>query len=174
MSDSCKSLYKLMLSLSLPFTVLVIMPFLILCATHGLRLGAGIGTYGDTVIASFGFLIFIAGIFLLCWTIKLFFTTGKGTLAPWSPPEKLVIEGPYRHTRNPMISAVVITLIGEAVISGSIWIFIMGLTFFIVNHFYFIYFEEPCLLIRFGEAYARYKQNVPRWLPRLKAWDINS
>jgi protein-S-isoprenylcysteine O-methyltransferase Ste14 len=69
-----------------------------------------------------------------------------------------------------MISGVLMTLLGESVVFGSIGIFIWFLLFFIVNHIYFIYSEEPGLERRFGQEYLVYKKNVPRWIPRLKPW----
>jgi Phospholipid methyltransferase len=52
-------------------------------------------------------------------TIRLFARAGQGTLAPWDPTRRLVIQGPYRYLRNPMISGVLAVLIGEAVLLGS-------------------------------------------------------
>ena len=44
--------------------------------------------------------------------MRLLSRIGKGTLADWDPTSKLVVEGPYRHLRNPMISAVATLLVG--------------------------------------------------------------
>ena len=46
--------------------------------------------------------VFIAlGLVLMVATIRLFVKFGKGTLAPWNPPQRLVVRGVYRHVRNP-------------------------------------------------------------------------
>jgi protein-S-isoprenylcysteine O-methyltransferase Ste14 len=62
-----------------------------------------------------GVLIFL-GLGLMIATIRLFMRVGKGTLAPWNPTQRLVVQGVYRHVRNPMISGVFFTLLGEAVL----------------------------------------------------------
>jgi protein-S-isoprenylcysteine O-methyltransferase Ste14 len=45
------------------------------------------------------------------------------------------------------------------------------IVFLLINHIYFVLVEEPGLAKRFGEEYEIYKQNVPRWLPRLTPWE---
>lgn len=59
------------------------------------------------------------GLVIMISTIFQFAENGKGTLAPWNPPQKLVVNGLYRYTRNPMISGVVFILFGEVIILGS-------------------------------------------------------
>ena len=110
------------------------------------------------------------GLYYLFMTIWLFINIGKGTLAPWSPTKKLVVIGPYRHVRNPMIASVIIILLGQSIAFGSAWIFVWFLLFFGTNHIYFVNFEEPGLEKRFGGEYLTYKKNVPRWIPRLRPW----
>ena len=61
----------------------------------------------------------MAGFALWVWTVRLFARIGRGTLAPWDPTERLVVEGPYAHVRNPMITGVLAVLLGEALIFGS-------------------------------------------------------
>ncbi len=56
-------------------------------------------------------------------TIRLFVTVGKGTLAPWEPTQRLVVQGIYRHVRNPMISGVILVLLGESVLTASLPLF---------------------------------------------------
>ena len=91
---------------------------------------------------------------------------GRGTLAPWDPTRQLVAAGPYRHVRNPMISAVLAVLIGEALVFASASLGLYAAIFFAINWLYFVLHEEPGLERRFGESYRRYKRAVPRWLPR--------
>ena len=158
-----------MKSFILPFTVLLIIPAVILWAT-GFRIGWGLGLPWDAVIVLAGALLMGSGLYYLSITIWLFINIGRGTLAPWSPTSKLVVIGPYRHVRNPMISGVLMTLLGESIVFGSLGIFICFLLFFIINHIYFIYSEEPGLARRFGNEYLSYKRNVPRWIPRLRPW----
>ena len=118
-----------------------------------------------------GILLVLAGLWLLTGTIRLFATVGKGTLAPWDPTQKLVVAGPYRYVRNPMITGVLTILLGQAFVMGSVALASLALFFLAVNHVYFILSEEPGLVRRFGEDYRRYAQHVPRWLPRLGPWE---
>jgi protein-S-isoprenylcysteine O-methyltransferase Ste14 len=117
-----------------------------------------------------GVLLFSLGLVFAIWTCRLFVTVGQGTPAPWDPPNKLVVHGPYRHVRNPMITSVLLMLAGEAVFLQS-WV-LAGwlLVFFLANAIYFPLSEEKALERRFGDQYRVYKANVPRWLPRLRPW----
>lgn len=104
----------------------------------------------------------------------LFWQHGNGTPAPWDPPQNLIIRGPYRHVRNPMISGVVFLLIAEALCFRSTPIGVWAAVFFLGNSIYFPMVEEKGLEKRFGDTYLRYKANVPRWIPRLRAWTGDS
>ena len=119
-----------------------------------------------------GAVIFLAGFALFAWCVSLFARIGKGTLAPWDPTQNLVVRGPYRHVRNPMITAVVVMLIGHALFHGSRVLAIWTATFVLLNFAFFIVFEEPDLERRFGEDYRRYKTAVPRWIPRRTPWNV--
>lgn len=117
-----------------------------------------------------GVLLVGFGLFLMVSTIRLFATVGRGTLAPWNPTKKLVVQGVYRHVRNPMISGVFFVLLGEAVSFASLPLVGWVAFFVVVNMIYMPLVEEPGLVKRFGEDYEQYRRNVPRWLPRLRAW----
>lgn len=148
----------------LPFNALVTIPCLILYFSgYDLRL--------NTVpLVVLGAASGIAGLGLAGWTMCLFEKVGKGTAAPWGPPKKLVVRGPYRHVRNPMITSVLIMLLAEYLILNAPVILIWLAVFFAVNTVYFPLFEERDLEKRFGEDYLEYKRNVPRWIPRLTGW----
>nr|WP_235788570.1 isoprenylcysteine carboxylmethyltransferase family protein [Salipaludibacillus sp. CUR1] len=123
------------------------------------------------LVFSAGFLVLIAGILLVIVTVFQFAKKGNGTLAPWNPPNKLVVSGPYQYSRNPMISGVVLILLGEVLIFGSWPLVLWFVSFTVVNYSYFIFGEEPHLHKKFGEDYAEYKRNVPRMVPRRTPWN---
>lgn len=111
------------------------------------------------------------GATLCVWAVKHFIRYGEGTPAPWDPPKKLVIGGPYRHSRNPMITGALLLLLAEALFLRSWFIAAWMLLFFAGNVIYFPLVEEKGLEKRFGEEYRKYKSRVPRWIPRLKPWE---
>ena len=152
----------------LPFVVVVLVPRTLL-ARDALRL-----TVSSVALLVFGrvagALLFAAGFSLFVWCVVLFARVGHGTLAPWDPTQRLVVVGPYRHVRNPMISAVCTMLAGETLFFHSARIGAWLLLFAAINHAYFLLLEEPGLVARFGEEYERYRAAVPRWLPRRVGW----
>ena len=155
------SLARRSLAAILPITVLLIIPFSIEKQWH----------IASSTTSLLGIPLIIAGLTFLFATASMFSSVGKGTLAPWSPTQKLVIQGPYAHTRNPMISGVLTVLLGESILFASIPIALWFILFFLINNVYFSFFEEPGLLKRFGEEYSEYRKHVPRWIPRLTPWN---
>jgi protein-S-isoprenylcysteine O-methyltransferase Ste14 len=152
----------------LPFVVVVIVPRSLLVRD---ALDAVVPT-GALLIGGrvAGAVIFAAGLALFTWCVLLFARVGRGTLAPWDPTKRLVVVGPYRHVRNPMITGVCTMLAGEALFFHSARIGYWLLLFLAINQVYFLLLEEPLLLARFGDEYARYRAAVPRWVPRRRGW----
>lgn len=156
--------------LLLPGVVLGVVPAALLWFSGGPRWVWGLegGPHGIALGAAV--LLGVYGLWMAARTMGLFWRVGRGTPAPWDPPEALVVEGPYRYVRNPMMSAVFALLGTETLVFGS-WAVGAWMAFFIVgNAIYLPLFEEPGLEQRFGEAYREYRRNVPRWIPRLRPW----
>jgi protein-S-isoprenylcysteine O-methyltransferase Ste14 len=108
-----------------------------------------------------------AGLVLVVWSNYHFWTRGRGTLAPWDPPRRFVVSGPYRFVRNPMISGVILLLLAEACgLRSTPHVEWAGL-FTLINAVYIPALEEPTLRARFGDAYERYTRTVRRFVPRL-------
>ena len=102
--------------------------------------------------------------------------TGRGTPAPVAPPQKLVVVGFYRYVRNPMYLGFFIGWIGLWVVFGHaslIAIACASAVLLAVGLFVRLY-EEPTLRRMFGAEYEEYCRNVPRWLPRIRAWNRKS
>jgi protein-S-isoprenylcysteine O-methyltransferase Ste14 len=158
--------------LLLPGMVLLVIPGTILCRGGFDTLGLWRSVPSSKVILPIiGIICVGVGLVLMVATIRLFGTVGRGTLAPWDPPQHLVVRGVYRHVRNPMISGVLFVLLGESVLTASMPLFRWFLIFAVINAIYIPLLEEPMLVNRFGEDYQVYKRNVPRWVPRLRPWE---
>ena len=106
----------------------------------------------------------------LLWCVRDFYVIGKGTLAPWSPPKRLVVVGLYRFARNPMYLSVLTLVTGIAAWRGSPSTFAYALVLALVFHLRVLLNEEPFLARTFPEEWVAYARAVPRWLPRLSAW----
>lgn len=115
-----------------------------------------------------GFVLFFGGLAAIGSAVKIMAESGKKTAALWDDPVVLISSGLYGYIRNPMIGGALLVLLGEAAIFGSLPILVWAFLFFILNDLYFRFVEEPVLEKKFGQKYAEYKNNVPKWLPRIK------
>lgn len=126
----------------LPGTVLLVIPVLILHYTMGSSVSETIVPAGSprfllAVIAS------VPGLVLGGWTMLLFIRFGDGTAAPWDPPQNLVVRGPYRHVRNPMISGVLFLLIAESLLFESLGLLTWTMGFSSATPFTFHWSKNP-------------------------------
>jgi protein-S-isoprenylcysteine O-methyltransferase Ste14 len=162
----------LMSFLLAPVTMTIVIPGLIVIFADvrvpnlGAVLTVGLLTVGGLLIAG--------GAAMLIWTVVLFHREGKGTLGVGNvmgEPVRLVVRGPYRHVRNPMISGVLAILLGEAVVAASIWLLVWFAIFLTMLEISIRFWEEPHLAQRYGSDYLNYRQNVRRWIPRILAWN---
>ena len=104
------------------------------------------------------------GIFLLLRCVREFYLAGRGTLAPWDPPQHLVTAGPYRISRNPMYIGVVTILVGWCVLWASRTLIVYTALFICGFHLRVILFEEPWAARKFGAQWHAYRARVPRWV----------
>ena len=154
----------------LPLAALGIIPAAVLVLSRTWHPGWGLGFPWVLVPVLAGSLLAVAGAALAVSTSVLFFRQGNGTPAPWLPPAKLVVLGPYRYVRNPMLSGALFVTLAEALLCGS-WPLLAWFGVFLAgNLIYMPLFEEPALVRRFGEEYVEYRMNVPAWIPRLRPW----
>jgi protein-S-isoprenylcysteine O-methyltransferase Ste14 len=121
-------------------------------------------TIGAPQIA--GMFVVAIGTAIALWCVFTFVFVGKGTPAPFDPPRKLVIRGPYRFVRNPMYIGAGMTLAGAALYYESLSILIYACLFFVITHLFVVLYEEPTLRRTFGDEYEAYCRRVRRWRPR--------
>src|SRR3954468_17548344 len=117
-----------------------------------------------------GWVLLLAGAAVLVHAFVAFAWHGRGTPAPAAPTERLVVQGAYRHVRNPMYVAVLAVVLGQVLLFASWGLFaylvIIGVTMAAFVQAY----EEPTLREAYGPAYDEFCANVPGWLPRATPW----
>ena len=153
---------------ALPFVVAVLVPIWV-ARRNGVAFTLG-STAPQLLAQIAGVGLLLVGLTLFASSLRRFADDGEGTLAPWDPPRALVISGPYRYVRNPMISGVLFALFGEALILASRSHLSWALTFLVVNLIYIPLLEEPQLRRRFGASYTEYCRHVHRLVPRVRQW----
>lgn len=154
----------------LPGTVLVFIPSVILFFSRETPFVTDI-QHPTEVTFLLAMAIAAVGGYLAIHTVALFTLFGNGTPAPWEPPQKLVIAGPYRYVRNPMITGAILILLGETVLFNSWPLFMWTILFLAGQMAYLPLVEEKALLKRFGDPYSMYMNAVPRWIPRFRCWE---
>jgi protein-S-isoprenylcysteine O-methyltransferase Ste14 len=102
------------------------------------------------------------------WCIVTFVMIGKGTPAPFDPPRRLVIRGPYQFVRNPMYIGAALALGGAALFYSSLPLLAYICIFILIAHLFVVVYEEPTLRRTFGAEYEAYCHHVRRWWPRMR------
>ena len=105
------------------------------------------------------------GAALVLETTARFALQGRGTPAPWAPPERFVARGSYRLTRNPMYVGVLALIVGQALLLGREVLFLWAAAAWLLFQLFVVFEEEPGLRRRFGGEYEDYCRRVARWLP---------
>jgi protein-S-isoprenylcysteine O-methyltransferase Ste14 len=117
-----------------------------------------------------GAALVVLGAVLIVESFVRFVWKGFGTPAPIAPPTNLVVTGFYRRVRNPIYVGLVAAAIGQALIFGDERLLVYAGILWLFFHVWVLGIEEPGLVSSFGEEFAIFKANVPRWLPRLTPW----
>jgi protein-S-isoprenylcysteine O-methyltransferase Ste14 len=125
---------------------------------------------GFLLVQLVGILILAGSILLLLEAFARFALQGLGTPAPVSPTRHLVVTGFYRYVRNPMYVAVISAILGQSMILGNLTLVLYAALGWLVSHLFVVIYEEPTLRRKFGDEYAEFCANVPRWIPRLRPW----
>ena len=152
----------LIFTLVVPFVVGVLVPWRI---SRGSHIAGGWSLAGWFVIA------IGAAIYLAC---LLSFLQSGGTPAPFflrhlqaaigREPPRVVRDGLYRYSRNPMYVGVVLLIFGQALLFRSKDVLIYGASAWLIFHLVVVLIEEPHLRRQRGPSYDDYCRRVPRWI----------
>jgi protein-S-isoprenylcysteine O-methyltransferase Ste14 len=140
--------------------LLIFLPGRILSST-GISQPAALGAWQVA-----GMLLGASGAALALACILTFVFVGRGTPAPFDPPRRLVVQGPYRLVRNPMYLGAVLALAGAALFYQSVALFGYAGLFLLTTHLFVVLYEEPTLRRTFESEYEAYCRRVGRWWPK--------
>jgi protein-S-isoprenylcysteine O-methyltransferase Ste14 len=107
--------------------------------------------------------IFAIAFTLAIWAIVTIRKAGT-RVETYKPTTTIVVNGPYRFTRNPIYLGMVLGQIGVAVAFDSLWILAALVLFYLVIRYGVIAREEAYLERKFDDVYLGYKSRVRRWL----------
>jgi len=110
-----------------------------------------------------GVVIFMAGLLMTIVARRALLRHGTN-VNPLLPTTALVTEGIFRRTRNPLYVGIIITQYAVGLIFALDWLLLLIVPNWIVLHFAVVVREERYLERKFGDAYRRYKERVPRYL----------
>jgi protein-S-isoprenylcysteine O-methyltransferase Ste14 len=105
----------------------------------------------------------LAWLVLNGWAVMRFKRAGT-TLIPLKPSTALVVDGPYRFSRNPIYLGMAALYVGLAVVLGLMWALLLLPLVLVAVDRLAIAREEPYLERRFGPDYIAYKHRVRRWI----------
>jgi len=140
--------------------LLIFLPGQILSST-GVMKPAAIGVWQVA-----GALLAVSGATLALTCILTFVFVGRGTPAPFDPPRRLVVRGPYRLVRNPMYLSAGLALAGAGIFYQSIPLLGYAALFLFITHLFVVLYEEPILRRTFDKDYEAYRRRVDRWWPK--------
>jgi len=151
---------KLELKIPPPLVMLITAAEMWALARFGASAGIGSFWTGALIVTAVcsGFALATAGLFD--------FKRADTTIHPTKPEETsaLVVSGMYRYSRNPQYSAGIIGFMGAALLVNA-WQLLLLCSLLVMLYLLLPFLEEPWLEATYGNAYLRYKQQTPRFLP---------
>jgi protein-S-isoprenylcysteine O-methyltransferase Ste14 len=109
-----------------------------------------------------GGVLFVAGAVVAGWGL-LTFRRAATTTVPGEKPARLVTEGPYQWTRNPMYVGLLVAYLGEAGLLAQVWP-LLPLLLVLAYVQWFVIPVEEASLAAFGADYQEYRARVRRWI----------
>lgn len=115
-----------------------------------------------------GSVLTVGGLALVGWSVRIQYIVGRGTPAPLVATQRLVTQGPYAYTRNPMTLGALVMYLGIGIGMGSGVVIALIFAVFGALLAYIYVHETRELAERFGNAYIEYKARTPFLLPHFR------
>jgi protein-S-isoprenylcysteine O-methyltransferase Ste14 len=121
-----------------------------------------------------GFVLVALGESIRLWGVAYAGSLTRVTGSVGAP--EVIVAGPFAYVRNPLYAGNMLTYIGIGVMSNALypWLVIAAAVWFAFQYYQIILGEEEFLAKEFGEEYANYKKNVPRFIPRFISYKHTS
>jgi protein-S-isoprenylcysteine O-methyltransferase Ste14 len=155
------------------FVFLVVEPGTVAGLGPWLLTGWAVGdgpAHGAAALRVVGAVLVLVGAAALLHAFARFVLEGLGTPAPVAPPQHLVVGGLYRYVRNPMYLAVLLTIVGQALLLLQPGLLVYAAVVGVLMASFVYGYEQPTLSASFGDEYDAYRRAVPAWWPRLRPW----
>jgi len=109
------------------------------------------------------FALFVAGFCLAVWGERTFVHARTEVMPASQTNSKLITHGPFRYTRNPMYSGLLLAMLAVALYFGTWPFYLSIIVLFVVIQAVFIPFEEAKMERQYGAAFSEYKSSTRRW-----------
>lgn len=109
------------------------------------------------------FAVFVLGFCLAVWGERTFVRAGTELMPASATNSKLVTNGPFRYTRNPMYSGLLLVTLAVAFYFGTWPFYAAVVLLFVVIQTVFIPFEEAKMERQYGAAFREYRSRIRRW-----------
>jgi protein-S-isoprenylcysteine O-methyltransferase Ste14 len=143
-----------------PGTVVGLVPWLI---TRWEITGSGLPW---RLLQAIGVVLIVAGLIPPVHAFVQFVKAG-GTPMPIAPTQCLVVTGFNRYVRNPMYLGLIVVMLGQALLFGSLALVLWAAAFWIITASFVRWYEEPTLVDEYDGEYEEYRRHVHAWLPRV-------
>lgn len=119
--------------------------------------------FETSALSLIGILLVATGVFTVL-SVAYKFKQIDTNINTFNQPEKLITDGLFKYSRNPIYLSFLILLIGAAFFINDLTSFIGPAIFFLAANFWYIPYEEKAAEEAFGQGYLDYKNKVRRWL----------
>ena len=110
-----------------------------------------------------GLILLFGSIVLIMWSAKEL-KNNDTTILPDGEPEKIVITGPFKYTRNPIYLGMTGILFATAMLMQSLSALLMPVLFLLIIENTWIPHEESKLEKKFEDDWKSYANSTRRWL----------
>lgn len=149
--------------IALPLPPLIYLGFLILGLTANLVYPLPLSSPETTLIVFLGVGVVACGLAFVAWALWAMWRAGVSAL-PGREPARLVLDGPFRFSRNPIYISLAIMYTGLSVALNIVWPLAFLIFAIVTVDRMIILREEGFLEKKFGEEYLSYKVKVRRWI----------
>lgn len=126
------------------------------------------------VVGVIGGMLALIGAFFMIWSNIYMVKIGRGcptdgfNVALGERTKKLLVQGPYKYTRNPMLFGTFVFYIGLAFLFNSYSALVVPIVFILYMVWHVKKYEEPRLYNDFKDEYVEYKKRTPLLFPKFK------